>query len=146
MPNGELILYATDDGVTKIQFRTVDGTVWLTQAEIAELFDTTKQNISLHIKNILSSEELVENSVVKEYLTTAADGKSYMTKYYNLDVILAVGYRVQSPRGAQFRQWATAVIKEYGIKGFAINDELLKNPGWEYFDELIGEAKLIDKK
>ena len=73
MPNGELILYATDDGVTKIQFRTVDGTVWLTQAEIAELFDTTKQNISLHIKNILSSEELVENSVVKEYLTTAAD-------------------------------------------------------------------------
>ena len=146
MPNGELILYATDDGVTKIQFRTVDGTVWLTQAEIAELFDTTKQNISLHIKNILSSEELVENSVVKEYLTTAADGKSYMTKYYNLDVILAVGYRVQSPRGAQFRQWATAVLKEYGIKGFAINDELLKNPDWNYFDELIGEAKLSDKK
>lgn len=146
MPNGELILYATDDGVTKIQFRTVDGTVWLTQAEIAKLFGTTKQNISLHIKNTLSSEELVENSVVKEYLTTAADGKSYMTRYYNLDVILAIGYRVQSPRGAQFRQWATAVLKEYGIKGFAINDELLKNPDWNYFDELIGEAKLSDKK
>ena len=146
MPNGELILYATDDGVAKIQFRTVNGTVWLTQAEIAELFGTTKQNISLHIKNILSSEELVENSVVKEYLTTAADDKSYMTKYYNLDVILAVGYRVQSPRGAQFRQWATAVLKEYGVKGFAINDELLKNPDWDYFDELAGEAKLTNKK
>ena len=143
MANGELILYTTEDGVAKIHFRAVDGTVWLTQAEIAELFDTSKQNISWHMKNALTEVESHQNSVVKEYLTTAADGKSYMTRYYNLDVILAVGYRIQSPRGAQFRKWATTKLKEYGIKGFAINDEVLKNPDWDYFDELLERIREI---
>ena len=143
MANGELILYATDDGVAKIHFRTVDGTVWLTQAEIAELFDTSKQNISWHIKNVLPEVDIALDSVVKEHLTTAADGKSYMTKYYNLDVIFAVGYRVQSPRGTQFRQWATTILKEYGVKGFVIYDEMLKNPDWDYFDELLERIREI---
>ena len=105
---GELILYRTEDGKTAIQLRAVDGTVWLTQAEIAALFDTTKQNVSLHLKNITAEGELTEAAVVKESLTTAADGKAYSTLLYHLDAILAVGYRVRSPRGAQFRRWATA--------------------------------------
>ena len=143
MANGELVLYATDDGVAKIHFRAVDGTVWLTQAEMAELFDTSKQNISWHIKNVLPEVDIALDSVVKEHLTTASDGKSYMTKYYNLDVIFAVGYRVQSPRGTQFRQWATTTLKEYGVKGFVINDEVLKNPDWDYFDELLERIREI---
>ena len=143
MANGELVLYATDDGVAKIHFRAVDGTVWLTQAEIAELFDTSKQNISWHIKNVLPEVDIALDSVVKEHLTTATDGKSYMTKYYSLDVIFAVGYRVQSPRGTQFRQWATTTLKEYGVKGFVINDKVLKNPDWDYFDELLERIREI---
>lgn len=141
---GELILYRTEDGRAAIQLRAVDGTVWLTQAEIATLFETTKQNVSLHLKNTFEDNELNEESVVKESLTTAADGKAYPTKLYNLDAILAVGYRVRSPRGVQFRRWATTVLREYLVKGFAMNDERLKEPGGlDYFDELLQRIRDI---
>src|SRR5690606_1600125 len=113
---GEMILYQTEDGMSRIYLRAASGTVWLTQGEIAELFDNTKQNISLHLKNIFEEGELIEHSVVKESLTTAADGKDYLTKFYNLDAILAIGYRVRSPRGTQFRRWATTVLSEYLTK------------------------------
>lgn len=140
----ELILYRTDDGRTSIQLRMDGGTVWLTQLEIAELFDTTKQNISLHIHNILAEKELREDSVVKESLTTAADGKNYRTRLYRLEIILAVGYRVKSRRGTQFRQWATANLSEYLVKGFLMDDARLKNPGgWDYFDELLARIREI---
>ena len=140
----EMILYRTDDGRTEIQLRIEGNTVWLTQLEIAELFATTKQNVSLHIQNVLKESELREDSVVKESLTTAADGKNYRTKRYRLEMILAVGYRVKSPRGTQFRQWATANLSEYLVKGFVMNDERLRNPGgWDYFDELLARIREI---
>jgi hypothetical protein len=141
---GELILYRTEDGRESIRLRVVDGTVWLTQAEIAALFDTTKQNVSLHLKNIFDSSELSRSSVVKESLTTAADGKAYSTSLYNLDAILAVGYRVRSPRGSQFRRWATTVLREFLIKGFVLDDVRLKEPGgFDYFDELLRRIRDI---
>lgn len=141
---GELVLYATDDGSAKFFLRAEGGTVWLTQLELTELFQTTKQNISLHIKNVLAEGELLANSVVKEDLTTAADGKRYRTQLYNLDLILAVGYRVKSPRGTQFRQWATAHLKEYLVKGFVMDDARLKDPAsWDYFDELLRRIRDI---
>ncbi len=144
MSEGQLILYRTQDGLIQISLRELDGTVWLTQAEMAELFATTKQNISLHLKNLFEDSELVEVSVVKETLTTAADGKSYQTLFYNLDAILAVGYRIRSDRGTQFRQWATTTLREYLVKGFVVNDERLKNPGgWDYFDELLERIRDI---
>ncbi|MFG1395171.1 virulence RhuM family protein [Xanthobacter agilis] len=144
MSEGELILYNTQDGATTIGLRAIDGTVWLTQMEMAELFDTSKQNISLHINNILSEGELAEEAVVKESLTTAADGKAYRTKVYNLDAILAVGYRVRSPRGAQFRRWATTVLREYLVKGFAMDDARLKQAEqWDYFDEWLARIRDI---
>ncbi len=141
----ELIIYATEDGQSRIQLRADDGTVWLTQQEMAELFRATKQNISLHFKNLFKDNELDENSVVKESLTTAADGKAYRTKLYNLDAILAVGYRVRSPRGAQFRRWATTVLGEYLRKGFVMDDERLKNPDGrpDYFDEMLARIRDI---
>ncbi len=139
-----LVLYTSDDGETRLQLRLEGDTVWLTQLEIAELFQTTKQNVSLHAKNIFQDEELSENSVVKESLTTAADGKKYRTKLYNLDLILAIGYRVRSPRGTQFRKWATTHLKELLIKGFVMDDERLKDPvGWDYFDELLARIRDI---
>ncbi len=141
---GELILYTTEDGKVSVQLRAEDGTVWLTQLELADLFQTSKQNISLHIKNVLSEGELAAASVVKEYLTTAADGKSYRTKLYNLDMILAVGYRVRSLRGTQFRRWATTQLREYLVKGFVMDDARLKEPGgWDYFDELLERIREI---
>ena len=144
MSRGEVILYQAADGQPAIQLRVEGDTVWLSQMEIAELFGNTKQNISLHIQNILKDGELDEGSVVKESLTTAADGKSYRTKLYRLEMILAVGYRVRSPRGTQFRQWATAHLNEYLVKGFVMNDERLKNPGgWDYFDELLARIREI---
>jgi hypothetical protein len=144
MSEGELILYNTDDGLATIGLRAVGGTVWLTQLEMAGLFDTSKQNVSLHLNNILSEGELVEESVVKESLTTAADGKSYLTKAYNLDAILAVGYRVRSPRGTQFRRWATTVLREYLVKGFAMDDARLKQAEqWDYFDEWLARIRDI---
>lgn len=140
----ELILYSSDDGQTRIQLRADGDTVWLNQLEIAELFQTSKQNVSLHAKNIFADNELVRDSVVKESLTTAADGKNYRTQLYNLDLILAIGYRVRSPRGVQFRQWASANLKEFLRKGFVLDDERLKNPGgWDYFDELLARIREI---
>jgi len=140
--SSNLLIYQTQDGSTKIQVQLIDNTVWLTQADMVELFQTTKQNISLHIKNIFAEGELDENSVVKEYLTTAADGKNYRTKGYNLDVIISVGYRVKSLRGTQFRIWATERLREYLIKGFTMNDDLLKKGGG-YFDELLERIRDI---
>lgn len=141
---GEVILYRTNDGRTEIELHLIDDTVWLTQSEIAELFDTTKQNVSLHIKNIYSDGEQDGVSVVKEYLTTAADGKRYTTKAYALNMILAIGYRVRSPRGVQFRQWATRHLSEYLVKGFAMDDERLKNPQRsKYFTELLARIRDI---
>lgn len=140
----ELILYTSDDGQTHLHLRVESETIWLSQLEIAELFQTTKQNVSLHAKNIFDDKELREDSVVKESLTTAADGKNYRTKLYNLDLILAIGYRVRSPRGVQFRQWASTHLKEFLLKGFVMDDERLKNPGgWDYFDELLERIRDI---
>ena len=140
-----LILYTTEDGKSQIKLRTDLGTVWLTQLEIAELFDATKQNISLHLKNIFDDLELIQEAVVKESLTTASDGKKYQTQLYNLDAILAVGYRVRSPRGVQFRRWASTVLKEFLTKGFVMDDERLKNPDGrpDYFDEMLARIRDI---
>jgi len=140
-----LILYTTEDGKSQIQLRAEEDTVWLTQLEIAELFSATKQNISLHFKNLFEDGELAEDSVVKESLTTAADGKNYQTKLYNLDAILAVGYRVRSTRGVQFRRWASTTLKEYLLKGFVMDDERLKNPDGrpDHFDEMLGRIRDI---
>ena len=141
----DLILYTTEDGRSQIKLRAQEQTVWLTQLEMAELFDATKQNISLHLKNVFEDGELDEDSVVKESLTTAADGKAYLTKLYNLDAILAVGYRVRSLRGVQFRRWASTILKEYLIKGFVMDDERLKNPDGrpDYFDEMLERIRDI---
>src|SRR5690606_36784386 len=140
----DLILYTSDDGQTRLHLRVETETIWLSQLEIAELFQTTKQNVSLHAKNIFEDKELRQDSVVKDSMTTAADGKSYRTKLYNLDLILAVGYRVRSPRGVQFRQWARKHLKECVLKGIVMEDERLKNSGgWDYFDELVERIRDI---
>ena len=140
----EIIIYQTDDGQTKIDVRMEKETVWLSQAQMAELFQTTKQNVSLHINNAFAEGELEQDSVVKEYLTTAADGKNYRTKHYSLDVIISVGYRVKSLRGTQFRRWALEVLKEYLKKGFAMNDDLLKKAGGgNYWQELLERIRDI---
>ncbi|MEI7922640.1 MAG: virulence RhuM family protein [Planctomycetota bacterium] len=138
-PGGQFLVYQTEDGKLKLDVRFEGETVWLTQQHMAELFQTTKQNISLHIQNAFSEGELREDSVVKESLTTAADGKKYATKFYNLDVIISVGYRVKSLRGTQFRIWATQQLREYIVKGFVLDDERLKNPDqpFDYFEELL---------
>jgi hypothetical protein len=142
--NSEIIIYQTQDGLAKIAVRMSGQSLWLTQAQMVELFQTTKQNISLHIKNIFEEGELDSVSVVKDYLTTAADGKNYSTKYYNLDLIISIGYRVKSSRGTQFRQWATAVLHEYLQKGFAMNDEKLKEfGGGDYWYELLERIRDI---
>ena len=140
----DLIIYTSDDGKTRINLRVEADSIWLSQLEIAELFQTTKQNVSLHAKNIFEDGELSPDSVVKESLTTAADGKNYRTQLYHLDLILAIGYRIRSPRGTQFRQWATRHLKEFLVKGFIMDDERLKNPGaWDYFDELLERIREI---
>ncbi len=135
----QIIIYKTGDGQTKIEVRFENETVWLTQNALAELFQTTKQNISQHIKNIFAEGELQPNSVVKDFLTTAADGKNYATNYYNLDLIISVGYRVKSSIATAFRQWATSRLREYIVKGFVLDDERLKNPDlpFDYFEELL---------
>jgi hypothetical protein len=131
-------------GPNRIEVRMHEETVWLSQLAMAELFQTSKQNISLHIKNILTEAELKENSVVKEYLTTASDGKKYQTKLYSLEMIIAVGYRVKSSRGTQFRQWATERLREYVIKGFTLDDKRLKQGGnrARYFQEQEPETSM----
>lgn len=141
----DLILYTTEDGKSQIKLRTEQQTVWLTQLDMAELFDATKQNISLHLKNIFEDGELEPGAVVKESLTTASDGKRYLTQLYNLDAILAVGYRVRSPRGVQFRRWASTILKEFLLKGFVMDDERLKNPDGrpDYFDEMLERIRDI---
>ena len=142
--DSEVILYQTEDGKSRLQVRFSGETVWLTQNQMAELFQTTKQNVSLHIKNIFAEKELSEDSVVKEFLTTAGDGKNYQTRFYNLDVIISVGYRVKSHRGTQFRIWATQRLREYIIKGFALDDERLKQVGGgNYFEELLARIRDI---
>ncbi|MDU8955917.1 MAG: RhuM family protein, partial [Bacteroides sp.] len=123
MEQGEIILYQPDEAV-KLEVRLEDETVWLTQNQMAELFQSTKQNISLHTNNIFKEKELDMDSVVKESLTTASDGKRYRTKYYSLDVIISVGYRVKSQRGTQFRVWANRVLKDYLLKGYSINQRV----------------------
>lgn len=141
---GEMLIYQTEDGLTKIDVNMQDETVWLSQAGMTQLFQTTKQNISLHINNIFKEGELEKDSVVKESLTTGADGKNYKTKFYNLDVIISVGYRVKSQRGVQFRIWATGILKEYIKKGFAMDDDRLKElGGGGYFKELLERIRDI---
>ena len=141
---GEIILYTTPDGESKIEVKLEGETVWLTLDQMATLFQRNKSTISRHVKNVLESGELEERAVVAKNATTATDGKTYQTAFYNLDMIISVGYRVNSYRGVQFRQWATRVLKEYMIKGFAMNDELLKNAGGgNYFDELLARIRDI---
>jgi hypothetical protein len=143
-PKGEIVVYTTPDQEVEVQLKIAHDTAWLSQLEMADLFQTTKQNISLHLNNIFEEGELDEKAVVKDYLTTAADGKNYLTKHYNLDAILAVGYRVRSARGTQFRKWATTTLREYLVKGFVMNDERLKDPGGlDYFDELLERIRDI---
>ena len=140
----EIIIYTTQDNKTKISLKVEGDTVWLNQNQLAELFDSSKSSISEHIKNILESNELNEASVVRIFRTTADDGKNYNVKYYNLDMILAIGYRVRSIRGIQFRNWASERLKEYLIKGFTMDDERLKNPKEsDYFRELLSRIKDI---
>lgn len=142
--NSSLLLYKTDDNQIKIEVRLLDETVWLNQAQMCELFDKDKRTISEHIQNIFEEGELIEEPVVRIFRTTASDGKNYQVKYYNLDVIISVGYRVSSHRGTQFRIWATSKLKEYLIKGFTLDDERLKrNGGGNYFNELLSRIRDI---
>lgn len=143
----ELILYTSDDGQTRLHLRVETDTIWLSQLEIAELFQTTKQNVSLHAKNIFEDKELTVEATVKESLTVQNEGGRQVQRkltYYNLDLILAIGYRVRSSRGVQFRQWASTHLKEFLRKGFVMDDERLKNPtAWDYFDELLERIREI---
>ena len=134
-----IIIYRTADGRASVALFAKDGKIWLNQQQMAELFATSKPNISMHIANILKEKELYKDSVVKEFLTTAADGKNYNVVFYSLEMIIAVGYRVRGVRGTQFRQWATEHLTEYLVKGFTMDDERLKNPDGrpDYFDELL---------
>ena len=142
--DNDVLIYQSEDGETRIEVRFQNETVWLTQIQMTELFQTTKQNVSLHIKNIFEEGELLRDSVVKDSLTTASDGKKYKTTCYNLDVVISVGYRVKSHRGTQFRIWAAQRLKEYLIKGFALDDKRLKeSSGGNYFDELLARIRDI---
>lgn len=136
---GQFLVYQTQDGKLKLDVRFQGESVWLTQQHMAALFQTSVPNISIHIRNVFTEGELTASSVVKESLTTAADSKNYATKFYNLDVIISVGYRVKSLRGTQFRIWATQRLREYIVKGFVLDDERLKNPdqSFDYFEELM---------
>lgn len=141
--DNDLILYTTDDGRSQLVLRELGGQVWLTQLEMAELYQTSKQNIGKHVKAVLSDGELSEGAVVNRKFTTAGDGKEYLTLLYSLPMILAVGYRVRSTRGTQFRQWATRTLGEYLTKSFVMDDERLKDPKWDYFDELLERIRDI---
>lgn len=145
MSESNLILYQTEDGKAAVSLYARDGSVWMSQSQLAELFATSVPNISMHISNVLKEKELHESSVVKNYLTTAADGKDYNTTFYALEMILAIGYRVRSPRGTQFRQWATQNLREFLVKGFVMDDERLKNPDSrpDYFDEMLARIRDI---
>lgn len=144
MDKGQFLLYQTPDGDSQIEVKLQNDTVWLSLDQMAELFQRNKSTISRHIKNVLEDGELEEKSVVAFFATTAADSKTYSVAYYNLDMIISVGYRVHSYRGVQFRIWATKVLKEYIVKGFAMNDDLLKRAGeGNYFDELLARIRDI---
>lgn len=144
VPNGEMIIYENSDGKTSIDVRFDEDTLWLNQMQIADLFGVQKAAISKHLKNVFESEELIESSVVSILETTAADGKNYPTKYYNLDAVIAVGYRVNSKRATAFRIWATNILKEYIKKGFAMDDDRLKElGGGGYFKELLERIRDI---
>ena len=144
MRNSSIIMYTTEDGLTKIETTFDEDTVWLSLDQMAELFQRDKSTISRHIKNIFEEGELQRNSVVANFATTASDGKTYQVDYYNLDVIISVGYRVKSHRGTQFRIWAMGILKEYMKKGFALDDDRLKRlGGGNYFDELLARIRDI---
>lgn len=143
-PNTNIVMYTADDGITKVEATFENDTVWLSIDQMAELFQRDKSTISRHIKNVFAEGELNRDSVVANFATTAADGKTYQVDYYNLDVIISVGYRVKSVRGAQFRIWATSILKEYMKKGFAMDDERLKgNGGGNYWKELLDRIRDI---
>ncbi len=148
-PQGEFILFRSEDGQTRIECRFESDTLWLSQSSICELYGKAKSTISEHIRNIFTEGELVEDSVVRFYRTTADDAKQYNVKYFNLSMILAIGYRVRSVRGTQFRQWATQTLEQYLIKGFVMDDERLKNPPIgqsvvpDYFDEMLERIRDI---
>ena len=141
----ELIIYNSDDGKVQVALLVADNEAWLNQGQLAELFDTSVQNIALHIKNILSDNELDENSVIKDYLITARDGKQYQVKHYALEMVLAVGFRVRSPRGVQFRRWANTQLRAFLDKGFLLDKERLQNPQGrtDHFDELLEQIREI---
>jgi hypothetical protein len=141
----EIIIYNTEDGKASVSLYAKDGNIWMNQAQIAELFDTSKQNVSLHIQNILEEKELKEETSVKEYLTDLEDGRKFNITFYGLDMILAIGFRVKGIRGTQFRIWANENLKEYMVKGFVMDDERLKNPDGrpDYFDELLARIRDI---
>jgi hypothetical protein len=143
--NKNIIIYNTPDGKANVSLYTKDGMAWMNQNQLAELFDTSKQNIGQHIAKILQEKELVENSVVKNYFTTASDGKDYNVTFYSLEMIIAIGLRVRSNRGTQFRIWANQNLKEFMVKGFVMDDERLKNPDGrpDYFDELLERIRDI---
>jgi hypothetical protein len=147
--SGEFLVYRTDDGRIKLEVHLADESVWLTQQHMAELFQTTKQNIGQHLKNIFEEGELEPDSVVKKFFTTAADGKKYETNFYNLDAIISIGYRVRSLIATRFRIWATQRLKEYVVKGFTMDDERLRNPPVagsgvpDYFDEMLERIRDI---
>lgn len=143
--DSRIVIYRSDSGATRLEVRLQDETVWLTQNMMAELFQTTKQNVGQHLKNIFSEGELLEDAVVKKFFTTAADGKAYKTSFYNLDAIISVGYRIKSHIATRFRQWATARLREYIVKGFTLDDERLKGGGGlvDYFDELLARIREI---
>lgn len=142
--NGEIIIYQSDDGLTHIDVKMKDETVWLTQAQLVQLYQTSKSNVSEHIKHIFEEGELDENAVVRKFRTTAADGKNYSTTYYNLDMIISLGYRIKSAIATNFRRWATERLKEYMIKGFTMDDERLKQlGGGNYWKELLDRIRDI---
>ena len=142
----EFLIFTSQSGSETIEVRVEDETVWLSQKLMAELFETTKQNISLHLTRVFESKELNENSVVKYFFTTPADGKNYRTKFYNLDAIIAVGFKVNSDRAVQFRQWAISVLRDYSLKGYVLDKERMKNGSFlneNYYDQLLAEIREI---
>jgi len=148
--SSDILLYQSPDGQIQLDVQLDHDTVWLTQAQMVELFSTTKQNISLHTRNLFREQELDETAVVKESLTTAVDGKAYRTNYYNLDVIISVGYRVKSKRGTSFRQWATQVLRQYLVQGYVLNEKRLRESARQLADlkrlvQLQGEVAASQK-
>ena len=139
-----MIIYVSKDGNVKVDVNILEDDIWMSQDLIANLYDTTKNNISMHLKNIFDEGELEKDSVVKKFLTTASDGRKYNVLHYNLDAIIAIGYRINSKKATEFRIWATKVLKEYMVKGFSLNDERLKNNGMNpYFEELLARIRDI---